>query len=74
MRDSEIVAWGTGEASREFLYVEDCAEGIVSAMENYNSPEPVNLGTGREIKIKDLELLIVQMKKQHKSRPVCITC
>ena len=59
--DSEIVAWGTGEASREFLYVEDCAEGIVSAMENYNSPEPVNLGTGREIKIKDLVVLIASL-------------
>jgi GDP-L-fucose synthase len=59
--DSEIVAWGTGEASREFLYVEDCAEGIVSAMESYDSPEPVNLGTGREIKIKDLVVLIASL-------------
>ena len=59
--DSEIVVWGTGEASREFLYVEDCAEGIVSAMERYDSPEPVNLGTGREIKIKDLVVLIASL-------------
>jgi GDP-L-fucose synthase len=57
----EIIAWGTGEVSREFLYVEDCAEGIVSAMENYNSPEPVNLGTGQEIKIKDLVVLIASL-------------
>lgn len=59
--DSEITAWGTGEASREFLYVEDCAEGIVLAMEDYDKPEPVNLGTGQEIKIKDLVLLIASL-------------
>ena len=59
--DSEITAWGTGEASREFLYVEDCAEGIVLAMEGYDKPEPVNLGTGQEIKIKDLVLLIASL-------------
>ena len=59
--DSEITAWGTGEASREFLYVEDCAEGIVLAMEQYNSPNPVNLGTGQEIKIKQLVTLIASL-------------
>jgi len=52
--DREIQAWGTGSASREFLYVEDCAEGIILAMEKYESPEPMNLGSGREITIKDL--------------------
>ncbi len=49
-----IDAWGTGNASREFLYVEDCAEGIILATEKYDKPEPVNLGANREIKIKDL--------------------
>jgi nucleoside-diphosphate-sugar epimerase len=51
--DKEIVAWGTGKASREFLYVEDCAEGLVTAMEKYDSPEPMNLGNGREITIRE---------------------
>ena len=52
--DNEVVVWGTGNVSREFLYVEDAARGIVRALLNYNKPEPVNLGTGEEIKIKDL--------------------
>lgn len=56
--DKSIVAWGTGEASREFLYVEDAAEGILLASERYNSPDPVNLGSGEEIKIRDLVMLI----------------
>lgn len=50
----QIVCWGTGQVTREFLHAEDCAEGIVLATENYNSPEPVNLGAGFEISIKDL--------------------
>lgn len=50
----EVVVWGTGEASREFLYVEDCAEGILLATERYDKPEPVNLATGREVKIREL--------------------
>src|SRR6266566_636238 len=49
----EIVAWGTGTATREFLYVEDAAEAIVGAAEKYSKPEPVNLGTGQEISIRD---------------------
>lgn len=49
-----INVWGTGNASREFLYVEDCAEGIILATEKYNKSEPVNIGANREIKIKDL--------------------
>ncbi|MEK7115108.1 MAG: GDP-L-fucose synthase [Patescibacteria group bacterium] len=49
-----IDAWGTGEATREFIYVEDAAEAIVTAAERYNKPEPVNIGTGREISIKRL--------------------
>ncbi len=57
----EVVIWGTGNASREFLYVKDCAEGILLAAERYNKPEPVNLGVGKEIKIKDLVELIVEL-------------
>ena len=52
--DDHIVAWGTGSASREFLYVDDAAEGIVLAAERYDGPEPVNLGSGREITIREL--------------------
>jgi GDP-L-fucose synthase len=51
--DKEIVAWGSGNVSREFLYVEDCAEGLVTAMERYDSAEPLNLGNGREITIRE---------------------
>ena len=49
-----IEAWGTGQVSREFLYVEDCAEGILRASALYDEPAPVNLGSGREVLIKDL--------------------
>jgi len=54
----EVVVWGTGKASREFLYVEDAAEGILLATEKYNKPDPVNLGAGKEITIKELVNLI----------------
>jgi GDP-L-fucose synthase len=57
----EIVVWGTGKATREFLYVEDCAEGIILATEKYDKSEPVNLGAGFEISIKDLVNLIVKL-------------
>jgi len=57
----EVEVWGTGKASREFLYVEDAARGIVLATEKYNKPEPVNIGAGFEIKIKDLVGLIVEL-------------
>jgi GDP-L-fucose synthase len=50
----EITAWGTGSATREFLYVEDAAAGIVEGAEKYAKPEPVNLGSGGEISIRDL--------------------
>ncbi|HYE20500.1 MAG TPA: GDP-L-fucose synthase [Tepidisphaeraceae bacterium] len=50
--DAQITAWGTGSASREFLYVEDLAEGLVLALEKYDSPEPMNLGNGREVTIR----------------------
>ena len=52
--DDEIVVWGDGSPTREFLYVEDAAEGILLATEHYNDSEPVNLGSGQEISIKDL--------------------
>jgi GDP-L-fucose synthase len=57
----EITVWGTGKATREFLYVEDCAEAIVLAAEKYNSPEPVNIGAGFEISIKDRAELIAKL-------------
>jgi len=56
--NSEVIVWGTGKASREFLYVDDAAEAIVLATEKYNKALPVNLGAGREIKIKELVELI----------------
>jgi GDP-L-fucose synthase len=56
--EEQIVLWGDGSPTREFLYVEDAAEGIVSATENYDDDEPVNLGTGREIYIRDLAQMI----------------
>ena len=56
-----IEVWGTGKATREFLYVEDAAEGILLATEKYNKPEPVNLGSGMEISIKNLILTICRL-------------
>lgn len=53
-RTKEVIVWGTGKASREFLYVDDAADAIVLATEKYNKPEPVNIGAGFEITIKDL--------------------
>ncbi len=58
--EENITCWGTGSASREFLYVEDCAEAIVLATERYDSPEPVNIGVGKEIAIRDLVGLVAQ--------------
>ena len=52
--EDEVVVWGTGKATREFFYVEDCAEAIVLATEKYDKPDPVNIGAGFEISIKDL--------------------
>ena len=60
-RADEIVSWGDGSPTREFLYVEDAAEGIVLAAERYDEPEPVNLGTGREITIRALAELIAEL-------------
>jgi len=56
-----IEIWGTGKATRDFLYVEDAAEGIILAAGKYNKPEPVNLGSGMEISIKDLIQLICKL-------------
>jgi len=57
----QIVVWGTGQATREFLYVEDAAEAIVMAAEAYDKPDPVNLGAGHEISIRDLVTLIKEL-------------
>ncbi len=57
---NEIVLWGDGTPSREFLYVEDCAEGILKATEHYDGGEPVNLGTNHEIPIKELAQIIAE--------------
>jgi len=59
--DDKIVCWGTGKASREFLYVDDAAEGIIRAAEVMDDPTPINLGAGFEITIKDLVELIVKL-------------
>ena len=57
----EIVVWGTGKPTREFLYVEDAAEGIILATERYNKPDPVNLGSGFEISVEELAKLIARL-------------
>ena len=59
--DKELVVWGDGSPTREFLYVEDAANAIVTATEKYNGSEPVNLGSGYEISIKNLAELIVRL-------------
>jgi GDP-L-fucose synthase len=65
--DAELVVWGDGSPTREFLYVEDAAEGILTATEKYNSSDPVNLGSGYEISIKDLaEMIVLQTGFQGK--------
>ncbi len=59
--DGEVVLWGDGSPTREFLYVEDCAEGFVLAAERYDGADPVNLGTGEEIAIRDLAELVAEL-------------
>jgi GDP-L-fucose synthase len=59
--ESEIVCWGDGTPTREFLYVEDCAEAVVLATERYDGAEPVNIGAGFEVSIKELVALIVDL-------------
>jgi len=61
LQPSSITVWGTGKATREFLYVKDAAEGIVLAAEKYDKPQPVNLGSGVEISIKELVERIAQL-------------
>ncbi|RMG45419.1 MAG: GDP-L-fucose synthase [Acidobacteria bacterium] len=60
-RADEVVCWGTGEASREFLYVDDAAEGILAAAETMEDPVPINLGTGEEITIRRLAETIARL-------------
>ncbi len=59
--DPEIMLWGDGSPTREFLYVEDCAEGIALAGASYDGGEPVNLGSGEEIAIADLAALVAEL-------------
>ena len=59
--DNELPAWGDGSPTREFLYVEDAADGIVTAAEKYNGDLPVNLGSGYEISIKDLTEMVARL-------------
>jgi len=59
--EKEVVVWGSGRASREFLYVDDAADGIILATKGYSKPDPVNLGTGHEISITDLVSLIAKL-------------
>ena len=59
--DTEIEVWGTGSASREFLYVDDAADGIVRAAEFYDGDEPVNLGADRELLIKELVEVVTEL-------------
>jgi len=59
--EREIIVWGTGKATREFFYVEDAAEAIILAMEKYDKSDPVNIGAGFEISIRDLVGLIIEL-------------
>jgi GDP-L-fucose synthase len=59
--ESDVELWGTGTPTREFLYVEDAAEGILLAAERYNQSDPINLGSGYEISIKNLALLLAEL-------------
>jgi len=61
--DPEVVAWGTGSASREFLYVEDAAEAITLATDSFNGDQPVNIGTSHEITIRELVELIARLTR-----------
>ena len=59
--EKEVTVWGTGKATREFLYVDDCAQGVCLAAARYDKPEPVNIGAGFEISIKDLAGVIARL-------------
>lgn len=60
-KQNEIILWGSGKPTREFLYVDDCAEAICLASEKYNQPDPINIGSGFEMSIKDLGKLIAEL-------------
>ncbi|MDX6698821.1 MAG: GDP-L-fucose synthase [Solirubrobacteraceae bacterium] len=59
--DDQVVCWGTGSASREFLYVEDCAEAVFLAAERYDGAEPVNVGAGQEVTIRELATVVARL-------------
>ena len=59
--EPQVVAWGSGNVSREFLYVEDCARGLVLALERYDGSAPVNLGSGREVTIRQAVEMIARL-------------
>jgi GDP-L-fucose synthase len=59
--EDDVVLWGDGSPTREWLYVEDCAEALLLAAERYSGPEPVNLGTGQEVSIRELAELIAEL-------------
>jgi GDP-L-fucose synthase len=59
--EEEVLLWGDGSPTREFLYVEDCAEAIVLATERYDGADPVNVGSGEEISIRDLAVLVADV-------------
>lgn len=59
--EKKVTLWGTGRPTREFLYVEDCAEGICLAAEHYEKPDPVNLGSGQEISIRELAEMVAEL-------------
>jgi GDP-L-fucose synthase len=61
--ERQIVCWGDGSPTREFLYVEDCAEAIALATERFDGPEPVNLGAGFEISIRDLTAMVAELSE-----------
>jgi GDP-L-fucose synthase len=61
LHDSHVAIWGDGSATRDFYYVEDAAEGVILAMENLETSDPVNLGSGQEVSIKQLIKLIIQL-------------
>jgi GDP-L-fucose synthase len=63
--ENEVVLWGDGSPTREFLYVDDCVEGLVLAARRYDGPEPVNLGASREISIRELAELIADVTDYH---------
>ena len=67
--EDKLDVWGTGTATREFLYVEDAAEGIVTACEKYDRSEPVNMGAGREIRIRDLVPMVARACRLRSTPP-----